>query len=96
LIVLAVLATLGISLPTNSWLNEYLAPLFTKVATEEHHFGTSEYLLMLVAVIGGLVGIGIAYAKYIKQNQVPDEDANWIYKSVYDKYYVDEIYDFYS
>jgi NADH-quinone oxidoreductase subunit L len=30
---------------------------------------------MLVAVIGGLVGIGIAYAKYIKQNQVPDEDA---------------------
>jgi NADH-quinone oxidoreductase subunit L len=40
-----------ISLPTNSWLNEYLAPLFTKVATEEHHFGTSEYLLMLVAVI---------------------------------------------
>jgi NADH-quinone oxidoreductase subunit L len=49
--------------------------LFTKVATEEHHFGTSEYLLMLVAVIGGLVGIGIAYAKYIKQNQVPDEDA---------------------
>jgi NADH-quinone oxidoreductase subunit L len=57
LIVLAVLATLGglISLPTNSWLNRYLAPLFTKVATEEHHFGTSEYLLMLVAVIGGLV-----------------------------------------
>jgi NADH-quinone oxidoreductase subunit L len=30
---------------------------------------------MLVAVIGGLVGIGIAYAKYIKQNQVPAEDA---------------------
>jgi NADH-quinone oxidoreductase subunit L len=29
---------------------------------------------MLVAVMGGLVGI-IAYAKYIKQNQVPDEDA---------------------
>jgi NADH-quinone oxidoreductase subunit L len=29
---------------------------------------------MLVAVIGGLVGIG-TYAKYIKQNQVPDEDA---------------------
>jgi NADH-quinone oxidoreductase subunit L len=47
-----------------------------KAATEEHHFGTSEYMLMLVtAVIGGLVGIGIAYAKYIKQNQVPAEDA---------------------
>jgi NADH-quinone oxidoreductase subunit L len=97
LIVLAVLATLGglISLPTNSWLNEYLAPLFTKVATEEHHFGTSEYLLMLVAVLGGLVGIGIAYAKYIKQNQVPEEDAaiTGFTKVLYDKYYVDEIYD---
>jgi hypothetical protein len=34
LIVLAILATLGgFSLPTNSWLNEYQAPLFTKVAT---------------------------------------------------------------
>jgi NADH-quinone oxidoreductase subunit L len=54
-------------------LNEYLAPLFTKVATEEHHFGTSEYLLMLVAVIGGLVVLD-CLSKYIKQNQVPEED----------------------
>jgi NADH-quinone oxidoreductase subunit L len=47
---------------------------------------------MLVAVIGGLVGI--AYAKYIKQNQVPDEDAaiTGFTKCLYDKYYVDEIY----
>jgi NADH-quinone oxidoreductase subunit L len=90
-------ATLGglISLPTNSWLNEYLL-LYLQKATEEHHFGTSEYLLMLVAVIG-LVGIGIAYAKYIKQNQVPDEDAAITgFTKCYDKYYVDEIYDFYS
>jgi NADH-quinone oxidoreductase subunit L len=74
---LAILATLGglISLPTNSWLNDILLLFIYKVATEEHHFGTSEYMLMLVAVIGGLVGIGIAYAKYIKQNQVPAEDA---------------------
>jgi NADH-quinone oxidoreductase subunit L len=98
LIVLAILATLGglISLPTNSWLNEYLAPLFTKVAVEEHHFGTSEYLLMLVAVIGGLIGIGIAYAKYIKQNELPAEDAaiTGFTKVLYNKYYIDEIYDF--
>jgi NADH-quinone oxidoreductase subunit L len=98
LIVLAILATLGglISLPTNSWLNGYLAPLFTKEAHEAHHFGTTEYALMLVAVIGGLVGIGIAYAKYIKQNQIPAEDAEitGFTKVLYDKYYVDEIYDF--
>jgi NADH-quinone oxidoreductase subunit L len=54
-------------------LVEQLYSFIYKVATE--NFGTSEYLLMLVAVIGGLVGIGIAYAKYIKQNQVPAEDA---------------------
>jgi hypothetical protein len=28
-----------------------------------------------MAVIGGLVGIGIAFSKYIKQNQVPAADA---------------------
>jgi NADH-quinone oxidoreductase subunit L len=98
LIVLAILATLGglISLPTNSWLNEYLSPLFPKVATAEHHFGTSEYILMLVAVIGGLLGIAIAYSKYIKQNQVPAEDEaiTGFTKVLYDKYYVDEVYDF--
>jgi NADH-quinone oxidoreductase subunit L len=98
LIVLSILATLGglISLPSNSWLNHYLAPLFTKVAKEEHHFGTSEYLLMLVAVIGGLVGIGIAYSKYIKQNQVPEEDKSitGFTNVLYNKYYVDELYNF--
>ena len=64
-------------------------------STEEHHFGTSEYMLMLVAVIGGLVGIGIAYSKYIKQNLVPetDEKITGFAKVLYNKYYVDEIYD---
>ncbi|UFH36395.1 NADH-quinone oxidoreductase subunit L [Flavobacterium acetivorans] len=98
LIVLAILATIGglISLPTNSWLNAYLAPLFTRTTTEAHHFGTTEYVLMAVAVIGGIVGIAIAYTKYIKQNQIPAEDAQitGFAKVLYNKYYVDEIYDF--
>ncbi|KIA97963.1 NADH:ubiquinone oxidoreductase subunit L [Flavobacterium sp. KMS] len=98
LIVLAILATFGglISLPGNSWLNTYLAPLFTKVAGEAHHLGTTEYTLMGVAVIGGLVGIFIAYLKYIKQNNVPSEDESitGVTKVLYNKYYVDEAYDF--
>jgi NADH-quinone oxidoreductase subunit L len=46
-------------------------------------------------VVGGLVGIAIAYAKYIKQNTVPTEDAQitGFSKVLYNKYYVDEIYD---
>lgn len=98
LIVLAILATFGglISLPGNSWLNTYLAPLFTKVAGEAHHLGTTEYTLMGVAVLGGLVGIFIAYLKYIKQNNVPGEDESitGVTKVLYNKYYVDELYDF--
>ncbi|MCV9932489.1 NADH-quinone oxidoreductase subunit L [Flavobacterium sp. LS1R47] len=98
LIVLAILATFGglISLPGNSWLNTYLAPLFTKVAGEAHHLGTTEYTLMGVAVIGGLVGIFIAYLKYIKQDNVPGEDESitGVAKVLYNKYYVDEAYDY--
>ncbi|HLA56824.1 MAG TPA: NADH-quinone oxidoreductase subunit L [Flavobacterium sp.] len=98
LIVLAILATVGgaISLPGNSWLNGYLEPVFTKVSHEAHHFGNTEYMLMGIAVIGGLIGIGIAYMKYIKQSQVPGEDSEitGFSKVLYNKYYVDEVYDF--
>ena len=97
LMILALLATFGglISLPGNSWLNEYMAPLFTKVAGEEHHLGTTEYTLMGVAVLGGLIGIFIAYIKYFKQDNVPEADENitGVTKVLYNKYYVDELYD---
>ena len=97
LIVLAILAAIGglISLPGNSWLNHYLAPLFIEKAHEVHHLGTTEYILMAVATIGALLGIGVAYAKYIKQHQVPESDAKitGISKVLYNKYYVDEIYE---
>jgi len=98
LIVLAVLATVGglISLPGNSWLNGYLSPLFAEKSGEAHHFGTTEYTLMTIAVIGGLIGIGIAYMKYIKQNALPEDDdkITGFSKVLYNKYYVDEIYEF--
>ncbi len=97
LIILAIFATIGglISLPGSSWLSHYLAPVFGDKAHVAHHFGVTEYTLMAVAVIGGLIGIGIAYMKYIKQNQLPpaDENIEGINKVLYNKYYVDEIYD---
>ena len=97
LIVLAILAAIGglISLPGNSWLNEYLTPIFAQAAHEAHHLGATEYMLMAIATAGALLGIGIAYSKYIKQNQVPSEDLEitGLSKVVYNKYYVDEIYD---
>ena len=98
LIVLAILATVGgvISLPGNSWLNHYLIPIVPKLETAQHHLGTTEYILMAIAVVGGLIGIGLAYAKYNKQNTVPGGDASitGFAKVLYNKYYLDEIYDF--
>jgi NADH-quinone oxidoreductase subunit L len=97
LIILAILSFFGgiISLPGHSWLNGYLSPIFTKVAHEEHTFGTTEYMLMIVATIGALIGIGIAYKKYLKDNIIPTEDAEitGVSKVLYNKYYVDEGYD---
>lgn len=97
LIILAILATFGgvISLPGNSWLNDYLIPIVPKLATAAHHLGTTEYALMALAVVGGLVGIAIAYSKYIKNNTIPPADAEitGLTKVVYNKYYVDELYD---
>ena len=97
LIVLAILATVGglISLPGNSWLNHYLMPFFAKEGHEAHVLGQTEYMLMAIATVGALVGIGVAYAKYMKQNQVPGADATFtgMSKVLYNKYYVDEIYD---
>ncbi|MGV8995217.1 MAG: NADH-quinone oxidoreductase subunit L [Flavobacterium sp.] len=96
LIVLAFLATVGglISLPGNSWLNDYLAPIITRTGAEAHVLGTTEYILMGVAIIGGLIGIGIAYSMYMKNKQVPAEDAQitGFANVLYHKLYVDEIY----
>jgi NADH-quinone oxidoreductase subunit L len=50
---------------------------------------------MAIAVLGGFVGIAIAYFKYIKNDTVPPADAEitGFTKVVYNKYYVDELYD---
>ncbi len=96
LIVLGTLAAVGgfINLPGSTWLHHYLSPLFSKAA-EEHAFGSTEYMLMGIALVGAFVGIGIAYSKYIKQNNVPaaDDQITGFAKVLYNKYYVDEFYE---
>ncbi|TRX30047.1 NADH-quinone oxidoreductase subunit L [Flavobacterium franklandianum] len=97
LIILAILSFFGgiISLPGHSWLNEYLSPLFSKASHEAHSLGSTEYMLMAIATIGAIIGIGIAYKKYLKDNTIPTEDAEitGLTKVLYNKYYVDEAYD---
>lgn len=95
LIVLALLAAVGgaLSLPGNSWLNHYLAPVMAHPAAH-HELGTTEYALMGVAVIGALIGIAIAYTKYNSKGEVPPADAGFtgLSKVLYNKLYVDEFY----
>lgn len=96
LIVLAILAAIGglISLPGNSWLNHYLMPFFANQDHAAHILGPTEYMLMAIATVGALLGIGVAYSKYYKKNQVPGDDTTFdgLSKVLYNKYYVDEFY----
>ncbi len=99
LIILAVLAIVGgaISLPGNSWLNDYLAPVIVNnAASQPHHLDTTAYILMGIAVVGALIGIGLAYSKYLKKGEVPgsDHEVSGFAKILSHKYYMDEIYQF--
>lgn len=95
LIILAGLATVGgaINLPGNNWLNHFLEAILVK-KHEVHELGSEQYMLMGIALAGAIVGIVWAYTKYIKQSQVPAEDAEitGFSKLLLNKYYVDEIY----
>ncbi|MDR2222500.1 MAG: NADH-quinone oxidoreductase subunit L [Flavobacteriaceae bacterium] len=97
LVILAALSVVGgvISLPGNSWLNEYLKPIIVNTATAQHHeLGTIEYTLMGIATLGFIIGLGLAYSKYLKNNEIPQEDEQIVgfHKVLYNKYYIDEIY----
>jgi NADH-quinone oxidoreductase subunit L len=57
---------------------------------------STEYLLMLASITIAALGIWFAYNWYIKRPEVPDKIAAWspfLYKLLYNKYYVDQLYD---
>lgn len=97
LIVLAGLSVIGglIGIPGHSWLNSYLAPILPEATGHAHQLGATEYMLMGLAVVGALVGIAIAYSQYIRNRRVPkgDETKSGFGKIIYNKFYIDEIYD---
>jgi NADH-quinone oxidoreductase subunit L len=58
--------------------------------------GSMEYLLMLLSVAIGAAGIWLAYRWYIQRPEVPEKIAAaspFLYRLLYNKYYVDQIYD---
>ncbi len=97
LIVLAILAVFGglISLPFGlSWLNGYLEPILPGIAVAEHPPVSSQITTMIISTVIAFIGLGLAYYKYIRKSEVPAEDdkITGFAKVLYNKYYIDEIY----
>jgi len=105
LIVLAVLSAIGgfMGIPEalggSHWLGDFLAPVFaqSKGHVEAHALTHStEYMLMGGVVVLTLIIIAYAYSRYVSKNHVPVEEGQItspLQRTLYNKYYVDEIYD---
>jgi len=106
LLVLAVLSTIGgfiqaPLLPGWQRLDRFLEPVFADAATLLHqtHIAqtqASELGLMLISLTVSLVGIFVAYRFYVADPAIPRrlaEQARGIYKTLLNKYWVDEAYE---
>jgi NADH-quinone oxidoreductase subunit L len=83
---------------------KFLEPVMAKHAEEAGEVAASqaasgasmEYLLMLLSVLVACFGIWLAYRWYIQRPEVPEKIATaspFLYKLLYNKYYVDQLYD---
>ena len=106
LIVLAFLSVVGgfLGFPAASAINDFLAPvigggghLAMADGGEAHHVsGKLMYSMMGLSTGIALVGIFLAYVMYIRNPDLPAKIVDkfkLVYKIIYNKYYVDEIYD---
>jgi NADH-quinone oxidoreductase subunit L len=108
LMILAVLSVVGgwvgwpESLGGSDRFSKFLEPVMAKHVEEAGNAayavsGTSmEYLLMLASVLIACGGIWLAYRWYIQRPEVPEKIAAaspFLYRLLYNKYYVDQLYD---
>ena len=109
LVVLAGLATVGglIGIPhaidiahVGNKLEAFLAPVFHHsqqlYKIEAHGTASTEIMLMVFSVIVALAGISLAYVMYRKNPELPGKfTAKFptLHRTVFNKWYVDEIYD---
>ena len=75
---------------------EFLHPVFAHAHIPFHHYSEgTEWAFMAISVGGALLGILAAFYLYVKRTDLPRKIALkvWpLYKLLYNKYYVDEIY----
>ncbi len=66
-------------------------------AKEEEHTSNSEYALMAISLLTAIIGLGLgwkAYSKADKGYREPIAAVPPVYDTLYNKYYVDEAYDY--
>jgi NADH-quinone oxidoreductase subunit L len=109
LVILAVLSCIGgfVGVPIFEGFNrfgEFLAPVLAPAKAiidhghhAAHHSIYLEVGLMLVSVLIAVVGLLLAYRMYITDPDAPDRVIAWypqLHSLVYNKYKIDELYDF--
>jgi NADH-quinone oxidoreductase subunit L len=106
LMVLAVLSVIGgfMGIPEvlggSFKLNEWLSPLYEGSRAVLPEFGknhldhSTELMLMGISVAAAVVSIFYAYTKYSggKSIPAPDSEIGGLQKTIYNKYYIDEVY----
>jgi NADH-quinone oxidoreductase subunit L len=81
------------------WLEKFMKPLFTETAKLNEHFGhlhlsaNQEYGLMGASVLAALASMIVAIFMFSKRVPAADDKMTGLPKLVYNKYYIDEIYD---
>ncbi len=78
---------------------EFLKPVVGHVAAEHGNYSHSEeWMIMAISVAAGLLGLGLAWAMYARKTDLPERAAGAMsgvpYRLFFNKYYVDEIYDY--
>ncbi|MCZ2392272.1 MAG: NADH-quinone oxidoreductase subunit L [Chitinophagales bacterium] len=103
LIVLAVLSAIAglLGLPAvfhaPHFLNNFLSPIVVHSGEGHPHLNAStEYMLMAIATVSGIISIGLAYTIYVSKKSIPSVDTLYtgLSKWANRKFYIDEIYDF--
>ncbi|MBI5694870.1 MAG: NADH-quinone oxidoreductase subunit L [Nitrospirae bacterium] len=106
LVILATLAVVAgyVGVPEvlhgSNWFHGFMAHVFGgghEAVEGMVEGGASEFTMMLVSILIGVSGIGLAWFMYIVKPDLPGKVAGAstaVYNLLYNKYYIDEIYDF--
>lgn len=74
---------------------EFMKPLFGHPEAQGTH--AEEGMLMMISVIAGFSGIGLAALFYLRRTDIPlklGQQFSSVYRVLFNKYYVDELYSF--